>query len=168
MLSALPIDQLTRGSLIEKHRQIDSEYKKLKARNTALNNAVAKRRAKLIQARKVSQHIAKRTARNAAMNTSSVAGESIPYIGAGLVGAVTVADIKDGCDTLKDIDEMMMLMASDPDRSTTERVCGLAVPDVEKVLAAIREDISGTVAQAKQNRGDTAQRFYEALAEILN
>ena len=75
--------------------------------------------------------IFRRTATRATRDVGSLAAQSIPYIGiAALVGA-TVWDLKDSCDTVKDIQELKKAFKLKLDDEN--KVCGLEVPSVTEV-----------------------------------
>ncbi|THD73242.1 hypothetical protein E7681_11095 [Thalassobius vesicularis] len=89
--------------------------------------------------------IGRRTAAGAARNAGSVVAEAIPFAGIAVVLGVTAWDLKDSCDTMKDLHELELAFVpgTEADPEATE-VCGLAVPSTEEVWAAVRS--SPTVA----------------------
>ena len=76
--------------------------------------------------------IFRRTAARATRDVGSLAAQSIPYIGiAALVGA-TAWDLKDSCDTVKDIQELKKAFKLKLDDES--KICGLKVPSTAEVL----------------------------------
>ncbi len=76
--------------------------------------------------------IFRRTAVRATRDVGSLAAQSIPYIGiAALVGA-TVWDLKDSCDTVKDIQELKKAFKLKLDDES--KICSLEVPSTAEVL----------------------------------
>lgn len=171
LLTSLPIEKFVANSMYEQRRQTNRANERLNKRNKALEKSAVRHKVRLTKARNISKRIARRTARNATMNLSSVVGESVPYLGAGVIVAVTAADLKDGCDTLTDIDEMLSIIDAEAQNDMTSHVCGMQVPSVEEVMLNVRDQIGGTVSQAKENTTEAARNFYETLggtiAELL-
>jgi hypothetical protein len=83
--------------------------------------------------------VSRRTAAGAARNAGSVVAEAIPVAGVAVVLGVTAWDIKDSCDTMKDLHELELAFnpATSPDPEASE-VCGLTVPTKGEVWAAVK------------------------------
>lgn len=105
----------------------------LSAQNQRLTQQAKLHKAKLAKAHGLSRKIAKRVARNVAMNVTSVVGESLPYVGIGLIVSVTAADIYDGCQTIKDTNAMLTLFGEAPDSHEQDSVCGMQVPSFSDI-----------------------------------
>ena len=85
------------------------------------------------------RRVARRTAVAATRNTSSIVAEAIPYLGIAALLAVTAYDLKDSCDTIKDLHELDV--AIDPSKEfgpDQSAVCGLSVPTREEVWESVR------------------------------
>lgn len=85
------------------------------------------------------KRISKRTARGAARNVGSIAGEAIPIAGIAVVVGVTTWELKDACETMKDLRELEL--ATNPDVTvdpTVAEVCGLEVPTKEQAWEAVK------------------------------
>ncbi|WP_154664685.1 hypothetical protein [Gemmobacter nectariphilus] len=83
--------------------------------------------------------IARRTATAATRNASSVVAEAIPYLGIAAMLAVTAYDLKDSCDTIKDLHALDV--AIDPTKEFGEEetaVCGLSVPTMDEVWKQVK------------------------------
>jgi Skp family chaperone for outer membrane proteins len=83
--------------------------------------------------------IARRTATAATRNASSVVAEAIPYLGIAAMLAVTTYDLKDSCDTIKDLHALDV--AIDPAKEFGEEetaVCGLGVPNKDEVWQKVK------------------------------
>jgi len=91
----------------------------------------------------------------------------VPYLGAGLVVTVTAADVIDGCDTVRDVNEMLRILEVEPIDDHESEVCGIKVPSVDEVLTNIKQDIGGTVYHAKEGTTESARKFYDALGGSL-
>lgn len=85
------------------------------------------------------KRIARRTAFDATRNVSSTFGEAVPAIGIGVIAGVSAWELKDSCDTMRDLHELDV--ALDPsmanDAAATE-VCGLKVPTKEEIWAKVK------------------------------
>jgi hypothetical protein len=83
--------------------------------------------------------VSRRTAAGAARNAGSVVAEAIPFAGIAVVLGVTAWDLKDSCDTMKDLHELELAFnpATSPDPEASE-VCGLRVPTKDEVWAAVK------------------------------
>ena len=64
---------------------------------------------------------------NAAKNVSSFAAEAVPVVGVAVITAVTLSDLYDDCQTLKDLNELNREFGHDVDDEQT--VCGIMLPD---------------------------------------
>jgi hypothetical protein len=167
LLSHIPYEELLNNSPTKKQRQIAAENQKLLKQNQELIAKSSIHRERLIKTRDVSQRIAKRTAKNVATNVTSVAGEAMPYLGAALVVTVTVADVIDGCDTVRDVNEILRILEVELIDDYESEVCGMKVPSVDEVLTNIRQDIGGTVYHSKERTTENARKFYDALGGSL-
>jgi hypothetical protein len=96
-----------------------------------------------VRVKNVSERIVKRTARNVTTNVSSIVGEAIPYVGIATVIAITALDVKDGCDTVRDINEMSKSLEIESIDDTENSVCGMKVPTAEEIKKTVTEKASG-------------------------
>lgn len=106
-----------------------------RATTLAKSNASLKRTVKKTT-RRISGRVAKATARS----TGSIAAESIPYVGIGVILGVTAWEVSDACETMDDLHQLEL--AFDPeagiDTEHTE-VCGTQVPTKEEILQSLKE-----------------------------
>lgn len=79
------------------------------------------------------------------MDLGGLVSESTPYIGIGLVVMSTSLDIKDGCDTIKDVNDIIDSLGEEERRVNEHQVCGIQVPDVKDLLLKAKENIDGTL-----------------------
>ena len=167
LLSHIPYEGLLNNSSTKKQRQIEADNQMLRKQNQELISKLHAHHAKLDKARAFSQRIAKRTARNLAFNVTSLPEEAAPYLGAAMVVTVTTADVIDGCETVRDVNEMLRILEIDPIDDHESEVCGIKVPNVDEVLTNIKQDIGGTVYHAKERTTESARKFYDALGGTL-
>lgn len=81
----------------------------------------------------------RRTAAAAIRSTSSMAAEAIPVIGIAAIVGITAWDLKDSCETMKDLRELEQ--AFSPDAATEPEVgevCGMTVPTKDEVYQSVR------------------------------
>lgn len=98
-----------------------------------------------------SKRIAKRSAVSASRNAGSVVAEAIPVAGLAVILGVTAFDLKDSCETLRDLHELDR--ALDPSTELAEQakyVCGLKVPTKEEVWAKVKASPGEAWAKAKE------------------
>lgn len=80
-----------------------------------------------------------RTVKVAAVNVGSVFGESIPFWGAAVVVGVTGYELKNSCDTMRDLDALeTKLLGEDTESAAAVEVCGREVPSKEEIWQAIK------------------------------
>ncbi|NOQ63161.1 MAG: hypothetical protein GQ582_01455 [Methyloprofundus sp.] len=155
LLSQIPITDFMSKSKSKKFQSLTAENKRLQKQSKELTtenkrlqkqNKVFKqknhiRKVKIVEARKISKIIVKRTAKNVALNMTSIAGEAVPYIGIALILSVTAHDIIDGCQTIKDTNRLLNLLDVDELKSKENQVCGMKVPTEQQV----KETIGGVI-----------------------
>ena len=124
-------------SLKKQTKQLQKKNSNLSKKNVELaktikkNDAVASKHKKLVS--ETSKRIQKRTAKSAFRSVVAVTGETIPYIGVGVIVAVTTLELYDACGTLKDLavlNEQLEL----GEAVNTDKVCGLKVPSISDLI----------------------------------
>ncbi|MEZ0468925.1 hypothetical protein [Phaeobacter sp. SYSU ZJ3003] len=83
--------------------------------------------------------VSRRTVTGAARNAGSVVAEAIPFAGIVAIIGVTAWDLKDSCDTMKDLHELEK--AFNPEAAAgqeQDEVCGLAVPTKDEIWASVK------------------------------
>jgi hypothetical protein len=96
------------------------------------------------------QRVTKRTASGATRNVAATFGEAIPVIGVGVVVAATAWELKDACDTMKDLHELEV--ALDPAKAndaSVQEVCGLRVPTKEELWDLVKSSPGAAWQKAK-------------------
>ena len=99
------------------------KYKAIEARNIELKRFSAMRSDTV---KRVSTRIGRRAVANAAKNFYSLAEEVIPVVGVAVIVGLTVSDIYDDCQTLKDLNDLSNAFDLENEDETT--VCGMKVP----------------------------------------
>lgn len=83
--------------------------------------------------------ISKRAVVTSSRSVGSMAAEAIPYIGVAAIVGVTAMELKDLCDTLKDIGELQRAIS--PEKSLDEKqrlVCAMRVPTREELWESMK------------------------------
>jgi len=96
------------------------------------------------------QRVTRRTAAGATRNVAATFGEAIPVIGVGVVVAATAWELKDACDTMKDLHELEV--ALDPAKAnyaSVQEVCGLRVPSKEEIWDLVKSSPGAAWQMAK-------------------
>ena len=99
------------------------KYKAIEARNIELKRFSAMRSDTV---KKVSTRIGHRAVANAAKNFYSLAEEIIPVVGVAVIVGLTVSDIYDDCQILKDLNALSNAFGLENEDETN--VCGIKVP----------------------------------------
>ena len=118
-----------------------AQRKHLESENSKLNNrlgTVSREKAEMENrtrhaAKKAMRNVSARSARGVARNVAGAAGESLPVIGTAIVAGMVYMDVKDACDTLKDLNEMSRAVGIEPEDES--KVCGVRVPTQEELAA---------------------------------
>lgn len=127
--AALEIENI---ELVERILELEKVNRDLEARAAQLRQTILTANS---AGRRLSSNLARRISRNASRNVSAMAGTSIPYIGVGVLVAMTELDVKDGCESLKELNEMNRAMSLD--REDESPVCAMKVPAKEEVIAQV-------------------------------
>ncbi len=80
------------------------------------------------------RRVAARTARGAARSVASAAGQAVPVAGAAVVASVTVWELYDACETMKDLRALEAALGG-PDDPDVGSVCGLEAPSLDPLRA---------------------------------
>jgi hypothetical protein len=148
LLSNIPFADLLENSPSKRQRELEIENKNLRERNSRYEKVERQRVLKVDHARKLSRQIAQRSIKNATYNVASMVGEATPYLGIGLVVAATAMDVKDNCDTIKDVNAILEILDDNAELVDENTVCGIQVPNVPELVARIKANIGGTVDES--------------------
>ena len=114
LLSHSPTQKFS--TLEKSHKALESKHVELRKVTTARSQVV----------RNVSSRIGRRAVLNAGKNVASYAAEIIPFIGVAAITALTISDLYDDCQTLKDLNELNV--SFEQDKSDESSVCGIKFP----------------------------------------
>lgn len=114
LLSHSPTEKY--GALEKSHRTLESKHSELK-KISAVRSQVVKN---------ISTRVARRAIANAGKNVASYAAEVVPVVGVAAIMGITISDLYDDCQTLKDINELNV--AFEHDATDDNVVCGIKFP----------------------------------------
>jgi hypothetical protein len=117
------MSRLLSQSPSQRYFSLEKSYKAIEAQQIELKRVSAVR-SKVVK--NVSAKIGRRAIANAARNVSSFTPEVVPVLGVAAIVALTVSDIYDDCQILKDLNELNLSFEYDKEDETT--VCGLKFP----------------------------------------
>lgn len=120
------------NDLEEKILALEQSNKILEKSADQLKQTVLKTKA---AGRRLSSNLARRVSRNVARHVAGMAGTAIPYIGAGVSVAMTALDVKDGCESVQELNEMNRMM--NLEREDESHICAIQVPTREEVIAQV-------------------------------
>ncbi|MGJ0483781.1 MAG: hypothetical protein ACR65R_04500 [Methylomicrobium sp.] len=116
-------EDLLSQSLTEKYSTLERSHKALKSEHAELKK-VSTSRSQIVK--NISTRVARRVAVNAGKNVASYAAEIVPVVGVAAITALTVSDLYDDCQTLKDLNELNLNFEHEISDETT--VCGIKFP----------------------------------------
>lgn len=120
------------GALTRAGKEIqfrDAGIKRLRGQVTSMKGSISR----------ATKSVRSRVAKDAGRNVASVFGESIPYVGVAVAAGVTAYELKDACDTMRDM--FTLEIATDTETeglAEVDRICGISVPSKEQVWAAVK------------------------------
>lgn len=158
-LSSLPISQLLSNSPTSKRNKLSSDLTKSRNKTAKYKNNLAfmKKRIKGLTGK-----IATRSVKNVSLNMASIPAESVPWIGSGVVVAVTAIDIKDSCDTMNDMNEIMNTLELKEYDDETSSICGQQI-NFEKEYSEMQENLGGFVIHLKKESDSKLEKFKDTI-----
>lgn len=101
----------------------------------------------------------KRLAKGVARNVAAIPAESVPYFGISLIIASVSLDIYDACQTMKDMNSLLVLLGQGEENP---ELCGQKVPTVDEVIANTKTDWKKSARAVN----DEAQKLQIKVSEI--
>lgn len=130
-------------------RELEKTNKELTTGNARLKQSLASSQA---AARRFSGQLARRTYRNVSRHVAGMPAVAIPYVGAGVTAAMTALDIREGCEALRELNEMNRAMQIEAENEAP--VCAMQTGSreeiINKVLANWRTAYAVAVAWTNQ------------------
>ncbi len=165
-LSALPLSSLLANSPTERRAKLKKENTRIRSERDVSKLKSAQLNKKLNSnkrnTKKVTERISKRLIRNTAMNMTSIPAESIPFMGVGVVVLVTAIDIKDACDTMSDMNEMMRFQELDELNDESSTICGHKI-NFETEYEELSKDVDTYMSHLKVKSENDLTKFSNAV-----
>ncbi len=120
------------GKLEDRFLQLEKSNQELKASNEQLRQ---KLRVAAVAGKGFSRSLARRTSSRVSRHIAAAGGVAVPYVGAGVLSGMIRLDVRDGCETLEELNDLNR--ALDLDSVETSRVCVMQVPSGEQILAQV-------------------------------
>ncbi|SMG67315.1 conserved hypothetical protein, membrane [methanotrophic bacterial endosymbiont of Bathymodiolus sp.] len=162
-IARLPFSSLKKNSPTSRHKKllkentlIKKDVSSLKQKNIKLSKGVNK-------AKQLSRVISKRTFRNVSKNIAAISAEAVPYIGVGTMLAVTAMDIKDACDTMKDMDNLLIALGVAENSDETVKICGKQIPQSDYVVSQLKVK-QQAYAEMQENMSEFLNEVKEKLS----
>ncbi|MBI5109567.1 MAG: hypothetical protein HZA62_12555 [Rhodocyclales bacterium] len=115
--------------LAETLRQQEKANQELHASVTRLTQSLAAGQA---ATRTFSGRLSRRLYRNVSRHVAAMPAVAIPYVGAGVTAAMTGLDIREGCEALRELNEMHRAMQLEPENEAP--VCSMQVGPREEII----------------------------------
>lgn len=144
-------------ALAEVNKQLEAEKKanrKLRKQVANPNTRIVKYKGKKMALSEAvettSDRMSRRAKKTAAREVASMGGEALPWVGAAVIVSATALEIKDLCDTLKDMRDLKTAFdpKSKPNPEETT-VCTMQVPSKEDLVASIKNSPQASWNAAK-------------------
>lgn len=123
VLAEATMSRLLSQSPTEKYSSLEKSHKTLESKHVELKKVSAVR-SQIVK--NISTRVSRRAVANAGKNVASYAAEIVPFAGVAFITALTISDLYDDCQTLKDLAELNF--AFEHDTSDEGTVCGIKFP----------------------------------------
>jgi hypothetical protein len=124
------------GNARKSHQELSVKHQALEQRYVDLDKAKLDLDTRTKSAAKrLSKNVATRTARGVTRHVAGAAGESIPVVGSALIAGMLALDVMDGCELLKEVNEMNRAVGADIEDEG--KVCGVKVPTQSELAHAV-------------------------------
>lgn len=130
------------ATLNGKHVELESQHRK----------ALEAKRTSSAKAKALASRTRVRLARSVARNTGALAAEAVPWVGLAVALGVTALDVRDACETLKDLNENLAHLHQPLEE--TAGVCGVKIPSRSEVTARIADHWRDSAARVKSELGE--------------
>jgi hypothetical protein len=123
VLPEATMSDLLSRSFAEKYKALEKSHRALESKHAELNKLSAGRSQVV---KNISARVIRRAIANAGKNVGSYAAEIVPVVGVAAIAALTISDLYDDCQTLKDINELNVAFGHETSDDST--VCGIKFP----------------------------------------
>jgi len=95
--------------------------------------------------------ISKRAVKTSSREITSMAGQAVPYLGTAVIVGVTALELKDLCDTIKDMNELKRAFNPDLQPSEDEAtVCSVKIASKEEIWDSVKSSPGQAYAAARE------------------
>jgi hypothetical protein len=168
----LSVERKKSDILASKYGKVEIEARKLRVDGPQIKFRGKSRPMRAV-VEEVTGSVSRRTAKVAAANVGSMAGEGIPFWGIAVIVGATTFEMAAACDTMKDMRALEEALA--PDETPTveaRKVCGMRVPTAKELWEKIQSSPGNAWESAATWLGDmptpdfsaTWQWFVERLS----
>lgn len=141
------------------------------ARNLANTRAASETR-KITNriAQRTTKRVSERTANSTGRSIASSFGEAVPIVGIGIIAASIGLEVKDACDTAKDMAglEGALNNPDDPEKGRQKAIeqfsCTDLIPSIEDIPT--KEELLSSVSNAPSEAWESASTYYENLPDV--
>lgn len=139
-LTAVTGLQTVAGSLRTEKTALAQKTARLGKKATRLENAARAQAAARARSRAIVTRVQRRIALGATRNVGSVAAESLPMAGIAVILGITALELKEACDTTRDLEALAVELGDPAPPADSATVCGLALPTRDAIRQAISDD----------------------------
>ena len=110
------------------------------------------------------KRIAKRTIRGVSRSLKAIPADFIPYAGNAITLGVTVWELYDACETMKDMDEIIKSMGIN-DTVEKDKACKIKIPSKEEIVKVIKSSPGKVLASVREFGVDIPEDALEDIPE---
>jgi hypothetical protein len=140
--------------------QLGQRHEKLLAEHA---NLQTKRAGDAKKAKEVAGVIRTRFAKAAFRDRAAIPAEAIPYLGIGVILGVAAWDLYDSCQTMKDINELLVRLGEGEEAAD---FCGMKMPTKAEVVESVRKHWRESIGRAKEHLEDAPAAVKDRLTSI--
>ena len=133
--------QAEHDTLAKRHTQAARDLDLLRAEHKqtadALGGLQRAQAAQSTRAKAIATSVNRRMAKGVARNTAAIYAESLPYVGIGVSLSMTALDIRDACQTMDEINQLLRLLNQGEERPD---YCGTRLPTTQQVVDRLQAD----------------------------
>lgn len=149
----------TEQELSDTKTRLESEISLNKKNRAALKEVDIKSSKSRAKYTEISSKIAQRLGRNTSVNILSVPAESVPIYGVGVIAAVTAMDLNDACQTMKDLNNLMIEIGLEKNNADETIICGRRLPSSKEVKSQIKENINHVAAWTEAYKDNALRKI---------
>ena len=110
------------------------------------------------------KNITRRTIRGVRRSLAAIPADFIPYVGNAITLGVTVWELYDACETMKDMDEIIRSMGIN-DTVEEDKACKIEIPSKEEIVKVIKSSPGKVLASVSEFGVDIPEDALEDISE---